>query len=145
MGPTALRVKKTYTDKNKLNAAKAMGPIDFHYMTDRLQRFELQIFVCVLLKKESLLHLGCPGGKQIDIKFSFLGRTIPLTLWLCCIFKTLFERFDNRQLVNRHTEVAHFTLKQPCSKIYDISRQGRVHRFGLSISYFRVFGHFNQS
>ncbi len=24
---------------------KAMGPIDCHYMTDRLQRFELKIFV----------------------------------------------------------------------------------------------------
>ncbi len=28
-------------------------PIDLHYMTDRLQRFELKIFVCVLLKKQS--------------------------------------------------------------------------------------------
>ncbi len=26
-------------------------PIDCHYMTDRLQRFELKTFVCVLLKK----------------------------------------------------------------------------------------------
>ncbi len=53
---------------------KAVGPIDCHYMTDRLQRFELKIFVCVLLKKQSHLHLGCPGGKQINIKFSFLGE-----------------------------------------------------------------------
>ncbi len=36
--------------------------------------FELKIFVCVLLKKQSHLHLGCPGGKQINIKFSFLGE-----------------------------------------------------------------------
>ncbi len=50
---------------------KAVGPIDCHYMTDR---FELKIFVCVLLKKQSHLHLGCPGGKQINIKFSFLGE-----------------------------------------------------------------------
>ncbi len=49
-------------------------PIDLHYRTDRLQRFELKIFVCVLLKKQSHLHLGCPGGKQINIKFSFLGE-----------------------------------------------------------------------
>ncbi len=26
---------------------KAVSPIDCHYMTDRLQRFELKIFVCV--------------------------------------------------------------------------------------------------
>ncbi len=39
---------------------KAVGPIDCHYMTDRLQRFELKHFVCVL-KKQSHLHLGCPG------------------------------------------------------------------------------------
>ncbi len=39
-----------------------------------IKRFELKIFVCVLLKKQSPLHLGCPGGKQINIKFSFLGE-----------------------------------------------------------------------
>ncbi len=50
-------------------------------MTDRLQRFELKIFVCVLLKRQSHLHLGCPGGKQIIIKFSFLGELSPLRLW----------------------------------------------------------------
>ncbi len=27
-------------------------PIDCHYMTDRLQRFELNIFICALLKKQ---------------------------------------------------------------------------------------------
>ncbi len=32
---------------------KAVSPIDCHYMTDRLQRFEIKIFVCVLLKKKS--------------------------------------------------------------------------------------------
>ncbi len=53
---------------------KAVGPIDCHYMTDRLQRFELKTFVCVLLKKQSHLHLGCPGGKQINITFTFLGE-----------------------------------------------------------------------
>ncbi len=37
-----------------------------------LQRFELEIFVCVLLKKH--LHLGCSGGKRINITFSFLGE-----------------------------------------------------------------------
>ncbi len=52
-------------------------PINWHYLTDRLQRFELKISVCVLLKKQSHLHLGCPGGKQIHI-FLF-GWTIPLT------------------------------------------------------------------
>ncbi len=51
---------------------KAVSPIDWHYMTDRLQRFELKN-LCVLLKKQSHLHLGCPGGKQINITFSFLG------------------------------------------------------------------------
>ncbi len=55
-------------------SVKAVSPIDCYYMTDRLQRFELKIFVCVLLKKQSHLHLGCPWGKQINIKFSFLGE-----------------------------------------------------------------------
>ncbi len=50
---------------------KAVSPIDCHYMTDRLQRFELKIFVCVLLKKQSHLHLGCPGCKQITSNFHF--------------------------------------------------------------------------
>ena len=48
--------------------------IDMHYKTNRLQRLELKIIICVLLKKQSHLHLGCPGGKQINIKFSFLGE-----------------------------------------------------------------------
>jgi len=48
--------------------------IDKHYTTDRPQRLELKIIICVLLKKQSHLHLGCPGGKQINIKFSFLGE-----------------------------------------------------------------------
>uniref|UniRef100_A0A672RDC9 RAD50 double strand break repair protein n=1 Tax=Sinocyclocheilus grahami TaxID=75366 RepID=A0A672RDC9_SINGR len=39
-----------------------------HYTTDRLQRLELKVIKCVLLKKQSHLHLGCPGGKQINIK-----------------------------------------------------------------------------
>ncbi len=55
-------------------SVKAVSPIDCYYMTDRLQRFELKIFVCVLLKKQSHLHLGCPWGKQINIKCSFLGE-----------------------------------------------------------------------
>ncbi len=54
---------------------KAVGPIDCSFMTDRLQWFELlKIFVCVLLKKQSHLHLGCCGGKQVNIIFSFLGE-----------------------------------------------------------------------
>ncbi len=49
--------------------------IDLHYMTDRLQRFELEIFVCVLIKKQSHLHLGCPArGQQINIIFSSFGE-----------------------------------------------------------------------
>ncbi len=31
---------------------KAVSTIDCHYMTDRLQRFELKILICVLLKKQ---------------------------------------------------------------------------------------------
>ncbi len=49
-------------------------PIDLHYMTLRLQRFELKLFVFVLLKKQSHLHLGYTGGKQKNIKFVFLGE-----------------------------------------------------------------------
>ncbi|XP_067248579.1 neoverrucotoxin subunit beta-like isoform X2 [Chanodichthys erythropterus] len=49
-------------------------PIYCHYTTDRRQRLELKIIICVLLKKQRHLHLGCAGGKQINIKFSFLGE-----------------------------------------------------------------------
>ncbi len=48
--------------------------IDWHYMTDRPQRFDLKIVVYVLLKKQSHLHIGCPRGKQINLTFSFLGE-----------------------------------------------------------------------
>ncbi len=40
-----------------------------HYMTDRLQRFDLKISKLDLLKKKRHLHLGCPWGKLIDTKF----------------------------------------------------------------------------
>ncbi len=59
----------------------AVSPIDLHYMTDRLQRFELKIFVSVLLKKQSHLHPGCPGGKQINITLLFVGE-LSNKLWL---------------------------------------------------------------
>ncbi len=58
---------------------KAMSSIDCHYMTDRLQRFELKILVCVLLKKQSHLHLGCPRGTQININIFIFEWTIPLS------------------------------------------------------------------
>ncbi len=35
-------------------------PIDCHYRTDRLQRFELNIFVCVLLKKQFHFWVNYP-------------------------------------------------------------------------------------
>ncbi len=53
---------------------KAVGPIKCYYTTDRLQRFELiKYFFFVLLRKQSHLHIGCPGGKQINITFTFVG------------------------------------------------------------------------
>ncbi len=53
---------------------KAVSPIDCHYMTDRLQRIEFKIFVCILLKRQNHLHPACPGGKPINITFSVLGE-----------------------------------------------------------------------
>ncbi len=40
-----------------------------HYMTDRLERFDLKTSKLDLLKKKRHLHLGCPWGKLIDTKF----------------------------------------------------------------------------
>ncbi len=40
-----------------------------HYMTDRLERFDLKTSKLDLLKKKSHLHLGCPWVKLIDTKF----------------------------------------------------------------------------
>ncbi len=40
-----------------------------HYMTDRLERFDLKTSKLDLLKKKKHLHLGCPWGKLIDTKF----------------------------------------------------------------------------
>ncbi len=42
-----------------------------HYMTDRLERFDLKTSKLDLLKKKRHLHLGCPWGKLIDTKFEF--------------------------------------------------------------------------
>ncbi len=40
-----------------------------HYMTDRLERFDLKTSKLDLLKKKRHLHLGCSWGKLIDTKF----------------------------------------------------------------------------
>ncbi len=40
-----------------------------HYMTDRLERFDLKTSKLDLLKKKRHLHLGRPWGKLIDTKF----------------------------------------------------------------------------
>ncbi len=40
-----------------------------HYMTDRLERFDLKTSKLDLLKKKRHLHLGCPWGKLIDTTF----------------------------------------------------------------------------
>ncbi len=40
-----------------------------HYMTDRLERFDLKTSKLDLLMKKRHLHLGCPWGKLIDTKF----------------------------------------------------------------------------
>ncbi len=40
-----------------------------HYMTDRLEWFDLKTSKLDLLKKKRHLHLGCPWGKLIDTKF----------------------------------------------------------------------------
>ncbi len=40
-----------------------------HYMTDRIERFDLKTSKLDLLKKKRHLHLGCPWGKLIDTKF----------------------------------------------------------------------------
>ncbi len=40
-----------------------------HYMTDRLERFDLKTSKLDLLKKKRHLHLGCPWGKLIYTKF----------------------------------------------------------------------------
>ncbi len=40
-----------------------------HYMTDRLERFDLKTSKLDLLKKKRHLHLGCPWGELIDTTF----------------------------------------------------------------------------
>ncbi len=40
-----------------------------HYMTDRLERFDLKTSKLDLLKKKRHLHLGCPWGKLISSTF----------------------------------------------------------------------------
>ncbi len=50
---------------------KAVGPIDCHYMTDRLQRFELKIFVLCSTEENKSPTSWMPWGKLINIKFSF--------------------------------------------------------------------------
>ncbi len=40
-----------------------------HYMTDRLERFDLKHQNWIYWRKKRHLHLGCPWGKLIDTKF----------------------------------------------------------------------------
>ncbi len=58
---------------------KAMSPIDCHYMTDRLtdrpQRFELKIFICVLLKSPTS---WMPWGYADKHHIFIFEWTIPL-------------------------------------------------------------------
>ncbi len=52
-------------------------PIDLHYMTDRLQWFELEVLVCVLLKKQSpTSRMPCRGYADKHHIYIF-GWTIP--------------------------------------------------------------------
>ncbi len=53
-----------------------------HYMTDRLERFDLKISKLDLLKKKRHLHLGCPWGKLIDTKVNYPFKNISLVLRL---------------------------------------------------------------
>ncbi len=59
-----------------LFVSQAVGPIDSHYMTDR--RFELNIFVCVLLKKQSPTSLLPCRGSADKHHIYISGWTIPL-------------------------------------------------------------------
>ncbi len=47
-----------------LKALERLEPIDCHYMTDRLQRFELKIFVCVLLRNKVTYILDALGESR---------------------------------------------------------------------------------
>ncbi len=59
---------------------KAVSPIDCHYMTDRLQRIELKIFVN---EEETMSPTSCmPGGKQINITLTCYGGTIPFKFYM---------------------------------------------------------------
>ncbi len=54
-----------------------------HYMTDRLERFDLKTSKLDLLKKKRHLHLGCPWGKLIDTRAVYWqesGDTIRITI-----------------------------------------------------------------
>ncbi len=61
---------------------KAVSTIDWHYITDRLQRFELTIFVCVLLKKPSPISdaLGVSKHQMFIFGWTFLK----LHGYICC-------------------------------------------------------------
>ncbi len=49
-----------------------------HYMTDRLERFDLKTSKLDLLKKKRHLHLGCPWGKPVVFK-PVLQAPLPCT------------------------------------------------------------------
>ncbi len=80
---------------------------EYHWLTLndwQTTTFELNILVCVLLKKQSHLHLGCPWGKQINIQFSFFGWTIPLItidLYLS-LSTTSFPLYSSHQSLQTH-------------------------------------------
>ncbi len=80
---------------------------EYHWLTLydwQTATFELNILVCVLLKKQSHLHLGCPWGKQINIQFSFFGWAIPLiTIDLnLSLSTTSFPLYSSHQSLQTH-------------------------------------------
>ncbi len=112
-----LKLSKYITSQcSKLLAA---SPIDLHYMTDRLQRFELNIFVCVLLKKQSHLHLGCPGGVNYPFN-DYKGVTL--------------EYFHTHtDLIDFFYQIALTALKYETPKFLWFRTQKRTHAYSKTV------------
>uniref|UniRef100_A0A9J8CIS2 Solute carrier family 66 member 2 n=1 Tax=Cyprinus carpio carpio TaxID=630221 RepID=A0A9J8CIS2_CYPCA len=61
--------------------------IAMHYTAERLQQLELKIIICVLLKKQSHLHLGCPG--DLDLRYFWSWGSFEDYLIFCFAFTLL--------------------------------------------------------
>uniref|UniRef100_A0A673G934 Rad60/SUMO-like domain-containing protein n=1 Tax=Sinocyclocheilus rhinocerous TaxID=307959 RepID=A0A673G934_9TELE len=102
-------------------------------MTDRLQRFELKIFVCVLLKKQSHLHLGCLYLLFVVLLYFFHWIRIIYGGFISLLFQEGVKTSDhiNLKVAGQDGSVVQFKIKRytPLNKLMKAYCERQVSAF----------------